>query len=202
MKSSYISLTVFLTLMITACGSGSSSDNNIKPIVTENPINNINPDESVDPADDSDSDSDNNEDTVDDSEITDNTANDIVADISEVTAQGDPNNYTFFVSITSDETGCEQYADWWEVLDNEGKLIYRRILGHSHVAEQPFTRNGNPVNIGADELIFIRAHMSNIGYSGDLFSGSVNSGFLKAINPPIFPQGIDEQQPLPTNCAF
>ncbi|MEE9325986.1 MAG: hypothetical protein V3U71_01745 [Cocleimonas sp.] len=199
MKISPICLTVFLTLMVTACGSGSTSNNTIKPTVTESPINNDNPDDAVDSSDDSDSES--NEDTPDES-TDNNSTNDIVANISEVTVQGEPSKYTFFVSITSDETGCEQYADWWEVLDNEGKLIYRRVLGHSHVAEQPFTRDGNPVNIAANDFVFVRAHMNNVGYSGDVFSGSVNSGFLKAANPPIFPQGIDELQPLPSNCAF
>lgn len=42
------------------------------------------------------------------------------ANITEVTAQGDSGLYTFYVTVASDETGCDQYADWWEVLNANG----------------------------------------------------------------------------------
>lgn len=133
---------------------------------------------------------------------TEQTSEKAVADITEVTAQGDAGNYTFYVTIASDETGCKQYADWWEVLSNDGQLIHRRILAHSHPTDQPFTRASSPVNIQAEDTVYIRAHMNKDGYTGAVFKGSVVSGFLKATTIPNFSDEIAAQQPLPSGCAF
>lgn len=81
--------------------------------------------------------------------------------VTAVSFTGTPDDYTFSVEISSPDTGCDQYADWWEVFDKEGELIYRRILGHSHVNEQPFTRSGGAVKIQEDTFVYIRAHMNN-----------------------------------------
>ena len=58
-----------------------------------------------------------------------------LASVTEISWTGEEHNYTFSVTLRSPDTGCEQYADWWEIIDLEGNLIYRRILGHSHVNE-------------------------------------------------------------------
>ncbi len=60
------------------------------------------------------------------------------AEVSEVEATGQANNYTLAVTVSSPDTGCDSYADWWEVITPEGELLYRRVLLHSHVDEQPF----------------------------------------------------------------
>jgi|GEM_PF-2150998 len=88
------------------------------------------------------------------------------ADVISVEVSGVDNNYTFSVGITSPDTGCEQYANWWEVISEDGQLIYRRILGHSHVAEQPFVRLGGKVKIDKQQVVIIRAHMNTSGYGG------------------------------------
>ena len=54
------------------------------------------------------------------------------ANVIAVDAKGSNGNYNFYVTLSSDETGCEQYANWWEILDENGSLLYRRILIHSH----------------------------------------------------------------------
>ena len=69
------------------------------------------------------------------------------ANITAVTTSGSPGGYTFSVAITSPDTGCAQYADWWEVLDENGELLHRRVLAHSHVSENPFTRSGGSIPI-------------------------------------------------------
>ena len=122
--------------------------------------------------------------------------------VEEVSVSGTENSYTFSVTLSSPDTGCDQYADWWEVLDEEGELLYRRVLGHSHVTEQPFTRSGGSVPISKDDIVIIRGHMNNSGYSQDVMEGSVSSGFSKKVRSVEFGQAVETQEPLPSNCAF
>lgn len=56
------------------------------------------------------------------------TKNNPIAEVSEVKATGQANKYTFAVTVKSPDTGCDRYADWWEVITPEGELIYRRVL--------------------------------------------------------------------------
>lgn len=99
------------------------------------------------------------------------------ASVINVSVSGNENNYNFNVSIASPDSGCNQYANWWEVLTKDGTLIYRRILGHSHVNEQPFTRSGGTVAILANQIVYIRAHMNTSGYGTNAYKGSVATGF-------------------------
>ena len=39
------------------------------------------------------------------------------AQVIDVGVKGEENKYTFYVKIKSPDRGCDQYADWWEVLD-------------------------------------------------------------------------------------
>ncbi len=128
-------------------------------------------------------------------------AREIRADVIKVAVTGEK-QYRFNVTLESDETGCAQYADWWEVLDSRGKLLYRRILFHSHPNNQPFTRSGGAVPLRSDEVVYIRGHMNTLGYVGDVFVGSVATGFRKAEKVPDFPKSLEMQKPLPDGCAF
>jgi hypothetical protein len=126
----------------------------------------------------------------------------VQADILSVEVSGTPGSYHFSVGILSPDSGCEQYADWWEVLSEDGKLIYRRILLHSHVNEQPFSRSGGPIGIDPATVVIVRAHMNPAGYEGVSMKGSVNSGFSPADLPPDFAPGVEQEPPLPTGCNF
>ena len=125
-----------------------------------------------------------------------------VANVVLVKVRGIANSYSFSVEIESPDKGCSQYADWWEVLSEDGKLIYRRILAHSHADEQPFIRSGGPVKIDTDTIVWIRAHMHPGGYGGAAFKGSVKSGFKKAPLSPQFAADLAKTPPLPDGCDF
>ena len=129
------------------------------------------------------------------------TASPALADVVSVSTRLSGERVTVSVGIRSAETGCDQYADWWEVLDEDGQLLYRRILAHSHVNEQPFVRSGS-LTLAPDQVVWVRAHMNNTGYGGQAFKGSINSGFGEAELSPLFALDALEQDPLPNSCAF
>jgi hypothetical protein len=135
-------------------------------------------------------------------EPTTNGADLIVAYVRSVEVTGDENAYQFSVEIRSPDTGCEQYADWWEVISEEGDLIYRRILTHSHASEQPFTRSGGLVEINADTIVIVRAHMHPEGYGGAAFRGSMQGGFEEIQLEADFAPDLEFVDPLPAGCAF
>lgn len=126
----------------------------------------------------------------------------VAADVISVQVMGDPQDYRFSVEVSSPDTGCDQYADWWEVVTEVGKLIYRRILLHSHVDEQPFTRSGGSVSIGPETVVIVRAHMNSDGYGGKAMVGTPESGFEVTDLPQDFALDLEHVEPLPTDCAF
>ena len=129
-------------------------------------------------------------------------AKSIRADVQDVTVRGKSGVYTFAVTLKSTETGCKQYADWWEVLSEEGELLYRRILVHSHPDTQPFTRSGGKVAIKSSDVVYVRGHMNKVGYVGTVFKGSVKEGFHMVTKVPNFDKNVEKQKPLPNGCAF
>jgi len=131
-----------------------------------------------------------------------NPQNSDFATIISVDVSGSENEYTFKVGIQSPDKGCSQYANWWEVLSENGDLIYRRVLGHSHVNEQPFVRSGGLVAIAKDEIVIVRAHMNTSGYGTQTFKGSVTNGFTTFTSEKDFAKAVEQQQPLPSDCAF
>lgn len=124
------------------------------------------------------------------------------ATVTAVAVTGNPGNYSFAVTIASPDTGCDQYANWWEVITPEGELLYRRILAHSHVNEQPFTRSGGPVPVQADQSVIVRAHMHPSGYGKQALQGSVASGFEELSSESAIAPELASQPPLPDGCAF
>lgn len=125
-----------------------------------------------------------------------------VAAVTDVSVSGEENQYIFSVTILSPDLGCQQYADWWEVIDLDGNLIYRRILAHSHVNEQPFTRAGTAIDIASDREVYVRAHMNTTSYGSKIFKGSIANGFTSEKLDVEFAKGLEEVAPLPVNCAF
>ncbi len=129
-------------------------------------------------------------------------ADSTVLEVVSVTTSGTENQYTFHVEIKSPDKGCDQYADWWEVIDTSGKLLYRRVLLHSHVNEQPFQRSGGPVAISSDREVLVRGHMNNQSYSLKVMRGSPGSGFVRDTLAADFAMGLEKEDPLPEDCDF
>lgn len=123
------------------------------------------------------------------------------AKVTDVEVMGEANDYTFAVTVSSPDTGCDRYADWWEVITPEGELIYRRVLLHSHVDEQPFERTGGIVAISPEQEVIVRVHMSD-GYSNLAQQGTVASGFNEVTLPEGFAEDLAAIEPLPENCAY
>jgi hypothetical protein len=126
----------------------------------------------------------------------------IIANVLNVEVTGQPNAYRFNVQVASPDTGCDQYADWWEVLSEDGQLLYRRVLLHSHVSEQPFTRSGGPVAIDGDTVVIVRAHMNVGGYGGAALRGSASGGFESVQLGSGFAAEVEALALLPEGCAF
>jgi len=135
------------------------------------------------------------------------------ANVTAVTATGTAGSYTFNVTIESADIDCSQYADWWEVLTEDGSLVYRRILEHSHTdangssdLDAPgntFTRSGGPVPVTESDVLVVRAHMSIGGYNGAVMRGSASAGFTQALDlTGDFATGVEQDEPQPDGCEF
>lgn len=125
-----------------------------------------------------------------------------VADVISVDTSGSPGDYQFSVEVESPDQGCGRYSDWWEVVTEDGELIYRRVMLHDHTNEQPFARTGGPVEIDADTVVIVRAHMHPTGYGGQVMRGSVEEGFTSEQGDPRFARDLRDVKPLPPGCAF
>ncbi len=125
-----------------------------------------------------------------------------VADVVSVAVTGGPQRWSFAVGVASPDTGCDRYADWWEVVTAEGELVHRRILAHSHVDEQPFVRRGGPVEVAGDRQLWVRAHLRPGGYGGTAFRGSIDAGFEAAELAADFAADLELAEPQPSGCAW
>lgn len=129
------------------------------------------------------------------------------ASVEAVEASGSDGAYTVSVTVRSPDTGCEQYADWWELVTPSGELVARRILNHSHVDEQPFTRaSEGPISVEGDAELVVRAHLHvdgadpEDGYGGEALQGTLAGGFDAAED--TVPAGLATQDPLPAECWY
>lgn len=97
------------------------------------------------------------------------------ADVEFVRAvQMADSSWTFHVTVRHPDTGWEDYADGWDVITPDGRVLKRdstepftRLLLHPHEDEQPFTRSQSGLVIpdGIDRVT-VRAHDLVAGYGG------------------------------------
>ncbi len=72
------------------------------------------------------------------------------------------------VTLKHPDSGWDHYADAWQVVDANGKVLGERVLAHPHENEQPFTRSLGGVKIPAGtESVWIRAKCSRDGWVGE-----------------------------------
>jgi len=75
--------------------------------------------------------------------------------------------YRFDVSVSHADRGWDHYADAWEVLAPDGRVLGKRELLHPHEDEQPFTRSLSGIRVPPGiTAVTIRAHDSVHGYGG------------------------------------
>lgn len=68
-------------------------------------------------------------------------ANDATIVDAKILPAGGERQFQIHVTIEHADTGWDHYANRWDVLDQDGKLLGSRTLHHPHVDEQPFTRS-------------------------------------------------------------
>lgn len=89
------------------------------------------------------------------------------ADVLEVKIEKTNDGYlNVAATVQHDDDGWDHYADRWEILDMEGKILDKRILRHPH-ATAPFTRSILRARIPKGmEKIRVRAHDNVHEYGG------------------------------------
>ena len=89
------------------------------------------------------------------------------ADVVAVEAiQEGPEQWVFAVTVRHDDRDPGHWADWWRVRTPEGRELGRRVLLHSHVDEQPFTREER-IRVPRDvSVVVVEAHDRVHGLGG------------------------------------
>ncbi len=81
-------------------------------------------------------------------------------------AQEDADTWMFAVTVRHDDRDPDHWADWWRVRTVDGRELGRRVLLHSHVDEQPFTRDER-IRIPHDvRAVVVEAHDKVHGLGG------------------------------------
>jgi len=90
------------------------------------------------------------------------------ADVLDVKVQREQaGTYRFAVTVRHADQGEQHYADRWEVVTPDGKVLATRALQHPHVKEQPFTRTLIGVKIPPGvRRVTVRAHDKVHGTGG------------------------------------
>jgi hypothetical protein len=89
------------------------------------------------------------------------------ADVTDVVIRQRDGLYDLDVTIRSNDTGWERYADRIEAVAPDGGVLGTRVLEHPHDDEQPFTRDLYQLRVPAGiSHVTVRAHFKPTGYDG------------------------------------
>ena len=83
----------------------------------------------------------------------------------EATETG-PGQWRFAVTVRHADRDPEHWADWWRVRTVDGRELGRRVLLHSHVDEQPFTRDEQIAIAAGATVVIVEAHDRVHGLGG------------------------------------
>ncbi|WP_430880452.1 hypothetical protein [Granulosicoccus sp. 3-233] len=92
----------------------------------------------------------------------------------KVTALGD-NRYRIDATVLHADEGWDHYADRWDVLAADGRVLGSRELAHPHENEQPFTRSLTLTLPEGISVIRLQAHDSVHGLGGKTLELAVPS---------------------------
>jgi hypothetical protein len=74
---------------------------------------------------------------------------------------------SFSVTVKHADQGWDHYANEWQVVALDGRILGTRTLYHPHVDEQPFTRSLSGVSIPSSiHSVTVRARDTVHGYGG------------------------------------
>ena len=106
------------------------------------------------------------------------------ADIVQVKARDSADNiWRFSVTLRHEDTGWEHYADNWDILAPDGRVIQERVLAHPHIHEQPFTRSLSGVAILKDiSYVIIRGRDTVHGHGGQLMRYDLQTGATQSLS--------------------
>lgn len=90
------------------------------------------------------------------------------ADVIDVKVRAESGaTFSFDVTVRHHDEGWDHYADAWEIVAPDGRVLATRTLLHPHVDEQPFTRSLGGVEVPPGlSTVVVRAHDSVHGYGG------------------------------------
>jgi len=89
------------------------------------------------------------------------------ADVTELKVRYNGNDsFQIITTVKHADTGWDHYSDGWEILDEQGNVIGKRVLYHPHVKEQPFTRSHTLMIPKSVNRITVRALDSVHGQGG------------------------------------
>ncbi len=94
-------------------------------------------------------------------------ANEVQIKKVEIRGNNTEDNWTFHVTLKHNDSGWDHYADAWQVVDENGKVLAKRVLYHPHEHEQPFTRSLSGVKLKGNAIIYVEAHDKVHGWSKD-----------------------------------
>lgn len=96
------------------------------------------------------------------------------ADVIAVKVTKSGSGFNFDVTVKHADTGWKHYANKWEVVAPDGKVLGTRVLLHPHENEQPFTRSLGGVRIAGDiKQVTVRAYDSKHGIGGKQMTAAV-----------------------------
>lgn len=91
------------------------------------------------------------------------------ADVVFVEAvQEDAEAWSFAVTVRHVDRDPDHWADWWRVRAPDGRELGRRVLLHSHVDEQPFTRDARIQIPRGIRFVVVEAHDKMHGLGGEV----------------------------------